>query len=123
MNNLYNPQLTKRVIIGTKSKSRRVLFKSLGLDFKYISPNIDEKNVADLNNDKFDAIKIAAAKARNLSAINRNKLIVTFDTTILFQKKTIYKCNSPDCCIKLLNSFSNKTVSYTHLTLPTILLV
>ena len=108
MNNLYNPQLTKRVIIGTKSKSRRVLFKSLGLDFKYISPNIDEKNVADLNNDKFDAIKIAAAKARNLSAINKNKLIVTFDTTILFQKKTVYKCDSPECCIKLLNSFSNK---------------
>ena len=108
MNNLYNPQLTKQVIIGTKSESRKVLLKSLGLDFKYKSPNIDEKNVANLNNDKFDAIKIAAAKARSLSVIHKNKIIVTFDTTILFKKKTVYKCNSPECCIKLLNTFSNK---------------
>ena len=108
MNNLYKPQLTKRVIIGTKSKSRRDLFKSLGLSFKYKSPNIDEKSVANLNNDRFDAIKIATAKARSLSSIHKNKIIVTFDTTILFQKKTVYKCDSPECCIKLLNSFSNR---------------
>ena len=108
MNNLYSPQLTKRVIIGTKSKSRRDLFKSLGLGFKYKSPNIDEKSVANLNNDRFDAIKIATAKARSLSSIHKNKIIVTFDTTILFQKKTVYKCDSPECCIKLLNSFSNR---------------
>ena len=107
MNNLYNPQLTKRVIIGTKSKSRRDLFKSLGLSFRYKSPNIDEKSVANLNNNRFDAIKIATAKARSLSSIHKNKIIVTFDTTILFQKKTVYKCDSPECCIKLLNSFSN----------------
>ena len=108
MNNLYSPQLIKQIIIGTKSKSRKVVFKSLGLNFKYKSPNIDEKNVANLNNDKFDAIKIAAAKARSLSSINKNKIIVTFDTTILFKKKTVYKCNSPECCIRLLNTFSNK---------------
>ena len=108
MNNLYNPQLTKRVIIGTKSKSRRDLFKSLGLSFRYKSPNIDEKSVANLNNNRFDAIKIATAKARSLSSIHKNKIIVTFDTTILFQKKTVYKCDSPECCIKLLNSFSNR---------------
>ena len=108
MNNLYNSQLTKHVIIGTNSKSRKNLFKNLGLKFKYKSPNIDEKNVANLDNDKFDAIKIATAKARSLSVINKNKIIVTFDTTILFQKKTVYKCNRPECCIKLLNSFSNR---------------
>ena len=108
MNNLYNPQLTKRVIIGTKSKSRRNLFKSLGLNFNYKSANIDEKSFANLNNDRFDAIKIATAKARSLSLTHENKIIVTFDTTILFQKKTVYKCDSPECCIKLLNSFSNR---------------
>ena len=114
MYNLFSSQLTKQVIIGTKSKSRKALFKSLGLDFKYKSPNIDEKNVANLNNDKFDAIKIADAKARSLSAINKNKIIVTFDTTILFKKKTVYKCNSPECCISLLNTFSNnKHLLYT----------
>ena len=108
MNYLISSQLTKRVIIGTKSRSRRSLFKNLGLGFKYKSPNIDEKNVANLNNDRFDAIKIATAKARSLSSIYKNKIIITFDTTILFQKKIVYKCDSPECCIKLLNSFSNK---------------
>ena len=75
MNNLFNPQLTKQVIIGTKSKSRRDLFKSLGLGFKFKSPNINEKSVANLNNDRFDAIKIATAKARSLSSIHKNRKI------------------------------------------------
>ena len=96
MNNLYNPQLTKQIIIGTKSKSRRELFKSLGLGFRYKSPSIEEKSVANLNNDRFDAIKIATAKAQSISSIHKNKIIVTFDTTIHFQKKTVYKCNSPE---------------------------
>ena len=90
MNNLYNPQLTKQVIIGTKSKSRIDLFKSLGLDFKYKSPNIDEKSVANLNNDKFDAIKIATAKARSLSPINKDKIIVLNEGSHGF--KIIEKC-------------------------------
>ena len=43
MNKSLNPQLTKQVIIGTKSQSRRKIFKLTNLKFQYRSPNINEK--------------------------------------------------------------------------------
>ncbi len=109
MNNLFNPQLNKQVIIGTKSQSRRKIFKMMNLKFQYRSANINEKKVKDLKNDKYDALKIAKAKAEYLSSKYRNKIIVTFDTTILDKKKTVYKCNSQECCKKTLRSFNNRS--------------
>ena len=109
MNNYINPHITKQIIIGTKSVSRRNLFNSLNLSFNFRSANINEKKVGNINNNKYDALKIAEAKASKLSKKHKNKIIVTFDTTILFRKRTIYKCESKKCCIQLLKGFNNKT--------------
>ena len=109
MNNFINPHITKQIIIGTKSQSRKKLFNTLNLSFKFRSANIDERKVKNINNNKYDALKIAEAKASRLSAKYKNKIIVAFDTTILFHNKTIYKCDSRECCIKLLKSFNNKS--------------
>ena len=108
MNNSLNPQLTKQVIIGTKSQSRRKLFKMMNLNFQYRFANIDEKAVINLKNDKYDALKIAKAKATHLSKRNKNKIVITFDTTILHMGKTIYKCYTKKCCKDTLKSFNNK---------------
>ena len=109
MNNFINPHITKQIIIGTKSQSRRNLFHSLNLSFKFRSANINERKVRNINNNKYDALKIAEAKASHLSKKYKNKIIVTFDTTILFRKRTIYKCDSQKCCVQLLKNFSNKS--------------
>ena len=109
MNNFINPHITKQIIIGTKSQSRRKLFKSLNLTFKFRSANINERKVKNINNNKYDALKIAEAKASHLSKKYKNKIIVTFDTTILFRRRTIYKCESEKCCIQLLKEFNNKS--------------
>ena len=109
MNNFINPHITKQVIIGTKSPSRRKLFHDLGLSLKFRSANIDEKKVKNINNNKYDALKIAEAKAQYLSTTHKNKIIITFDTTILFRNKTIYKCDCENCCLQLLKSFGNKS--------------
>ena len=114
MNNFINPQITKQIIIGTKSQSRRKLFYSLNLPFKFRSANIDERKVKNINNNKNDALKIAEAKANHLSSKYKNKIIVTFDTTILFRNKTVYKCDTEKCCIQLLKDFNSKShVLYT----------
>lgn len=114
MNNFINPQITKQIIIGTKSQSRRKLFHSLNLPFKFRSANIDERKVKNINNNKYDALKIAEAKANHLSSKYKNKIIVAFDTTILFRNKTVYKCDTENCCIKLLKDFNSKShVLYT----------
>ena len=34
---------------------------------------------------------------------------MAFDTTILFRKRTIYKCDCEKCCVQLLKDFSNKS--------------
>ena len=109
MNNFINPHITKQVIIGTKSPSRRKLFLDLGLSLKFRSANIDEKKVKNINNNKYDALKIAVAKAHHLSTKHKNKIIITFDTTILFRNKTIYKCDCEECCLQLLKNFGNKS--------------
>ena len=85
MNNFINPQITKQIIIGTKSQSRRKLFHSLNLPFKFRSANIDERKVKNINNNKYDALKIAEAKANHLSSKYKNKIIVAFDTIILIE--------------------------------------
>ena len=114
MNNFINPQIIKQIIIGTKSQSRRKLFRSLNLPFKFRSANIDERKVKNINNNKYDALKIAEAKASHLSSKYKNKIIVTFDTTILFRNKTVYKCDTEKCCIQLLKDFNSKShVLYT----------
>jgi len=114
MNNFINPQITKQIIIGTKSQSRRKLFLSLNLPFKFRSANIDERKVKNINNNKYDALKIAEAKANHLSSKYKNKIIVAFDTTILFRNKTVYKCDTEKCCIQLLKDFNSKShVLYT----------
>ena len=114
MNNFINPQITKQIIIGTKSQSRRKLFLSLSLPFKFRSANINERKVKNIKNNKYDALKIAEAKANYLSSKYKNKIIVAFDTTILFRNKTVYKCDTEKCCIKLLKDFNNKShVLYT----------
>ena len=107
MNNLFDPQLTKQVIIGTSSQSRRKLFKMMNLQFQYRSANINEKAVRNLKNNKYDALKIAKAKASHLSKKNKNKIIITFDTTILHMRKTIYKCHTKKCCKNTLKSLNN----------------
>ena len=109
MNNFINPHITKQVIIGTKSPSRRKLFLDLGLSLKFRSANIDEKKVKNINNNKYDALKIAVAKAHHLSTKHKNKIIITFDTTILFRNKTIYKCDCEECCLQLLKNFGDKS--------------
>ena len=114
MNNFINPQITKQIIIGTKSHSRRRLFHSLGLPFKFRSANINEQKVKNIKNNKYDALKIAEAKANYLSSTYKNKMIVAFDTTILFRNKTVYKCDTEKCCIQLLKDFNRKShVLYT----------
>ena len=114
MNNFINPQIIKQIVIGTKSQSRRKLFHSLSLPFKFRSANINERKVKNIKNNKYDALKIAEAKANYLSSKYKNKIIVAFDTTILFRNKTVYKCDTENCCIKLLKDFNNKShVLYT----------
>ncbi|MDC0862007.1 Maf family protein [Alphaproteobacteria bacterium] len=107
----FNQQLTNRLLIGTQSNTRRRLFKDAGLNFKYLSPNIDEKKILSkmqISQSK-EALFLAKAKALSLSKLNRNKKIICFDTTVHIKNKTIFKSSTKKECMGVLLSLNGKT--------------
>ena len=107
----FNQQFTNSLIIGTKSSTRRKLFKDAGLIFQYQSPNINEEKILQGNKivQPQQALRLAREKALHLSRINKNSLIVCFDTTVHINKKTIFKSNTKKECFNILNLLNGKT--------------
>lgn len=106
-----NKQVRRNLLIGTKSKSRKSLFSGLGLNFRYISANIDEEKI--LSDHKSLALEeqalfLAKAKACFLTSKYRNKYIICFDTTINLGKKTIFKSSSKKECLNILRLLNNR---------------
>ena len=74
----FNQQFTNSLIIGTKSSTRRKLFKDAGLIFQYQSPNINEEKILQGNKivQPQQALRLAREKGLHLSRINKNSVIV-----------------------------------------------
>jgi len=106
----FNQQFTNSLIIGTKSSTRRKLFKDAGLIFQYRSPNINEEKILQGNKivQSQQALRLAREKALHLSRINENSVIVCFDTTVHINKKTIFKSNTKKECFNILNLLNGK---------------
>ena len=106
----FNQQLTNSLIIGTQSRTRRDLFEDAGLIFEYQSPNINEEEILLGNKivQSQQALRLAREKALHLSQINKNSVIVCFDTTVHISKKTIFKSNTKKECFNILNLLNGK---------------
>ncbi len=107
----FSQQFMNSLLIGTQSNTRRKLFKEANLNFKYISPKIDEKKIllnANVSQPK-EALFLAKAKALSLSRLNKDKKIVCFDTTIHIKNRTIFKSSSKKECMSVLLSLNGKT--------------
>ena len=106
----FNQQFTNSLIIGTQSRTRRELFKDAGLIFQYRSPNINEEEI--LLGKKIvqsqQALRLAKEKALHLSQINKNSVVVCFDTTVHINNKTIFKSNTKKECLSVLNLLNGK---------------
>jgi septum formation protein len=108
---LFNQQVTNSLIIGTQSKTRRKLFTDAGLVFQYQSPNINEEEILLGNKivQSQQALHLAREKALHLSQINKNSVIVCFDTTVHINNKTIFKSSTKKECLCILNLLNGKT--------------
>jgi septum formation protein len=106
----FNQQLTNSLIIGTQSSTRRKLFKDAGLIFQYRSPNINEEEILLGNKivQSQQALRLAREKALHLSQINKNSVIVCFDTTVHINNMTIFKSNTKKECFNTLNLLNGK---------------
>ena len=105
-----NQQDTNSLIIGTQSRTRKKLFTDAGLIFQYQSPNINEEEILLKNKivQSQQALRLAKEKALHLSQINKNSIIVCFDTTVHINNKTIFKSNTKKECFNILNLLNGK---------------
>ena len=100
------------IILASGSQSRRVMLEDAGIHFSVISSNVDE----DLLKKEMDGfpfedqvVKLAAAKASEVSINNPNHLIIGGDQMCIFQNKVFDKPGSQEKAIENLKLLSGTT--------------
>ncbi len=100
------------IILGSSSPRRIELIKKLGYKYKIIKPEIDERIIDETNNKEEYSIKEAILKAKAILSnydLKENELLLTLDTSIIFNNKIYNKPLSLNKNIKMLEDFSNNT--------------
>ena len=123
------------LLLASSSVYRRELLARLQLPFTCSSPDIDESPLAGESATEL-VRRLAQAKAQALAASHPGHLIIGSDQVAVLDGKIIGKPHTFDkareqllaasgASVTFLTSLAllNSPVSYTHLTLPTILLV
>jgi len=100
------------IILASGSQSRRVMLEDAGIHFSVISSNVDE----DLLKKEMDGfpfedqvVRLAAAKASEVSVNNPNHLIIGGDQMCIFQNKVFDKPGSQEKAIENLKLLSGTT--------------
>ena len=100
------------IILASGSQSRRVMLEDAGIHFNVISSNVDE----DLLKKEMDGfpfedqvVKLAAAKASEVSINNLNHLVIGGDQMCIFQNKVFDKPGSQEKAIENLKLLSGTT--------------
>ena len=101
----------KKIILGSSSKFRKALFKTLKLDFTCLSPNIDESRL--LNEKPNDmAIRLSIEKARKISNTVKNAIVIGSDACAFCEGKIMGKPMNKDVAIEHLKYISDKTIIF-----------
>ena len=86
-----------RVILGSKSSTRRLLLSSMGVEYEMLNPEIDEKAIRDKEAEKL-VLALAHAKADALlkreevkEATEGTTLLVTCDQVVVYEGKILEK--------------------------------
>ena len=100
------------IILASGSQSRRVMLEDAGIHFSVISSNVDE----DLLKKEMDGfpfedqvVRLAAAKASEVSINNPSHLIIGGDQMCIFQNKVFDKPGSQEKAIENLKLLSGTT--------------
>lgn len=99
--------MIKNVILASSSPRRRELLAEAGVEFEIIAPHVDE--TADLSlSPEENARIIAELKARTISAIRRDKLVIAADTMVVLDGEMIGKPVDEADAIKMLSRLSGR---------------
>ncbi len=96
-----------KIILASKSASRRKVMDSLGIEYEVISSNFDEKSIRDKDPCSL-ARKLSIAKAKEVGTKEKDAIIISGDTFAVF-KGTIYeKPKTEDEAKKMIKSYENE---------------
>ena len=99
------------IILASSSPYRKELLERLQIQFKTVSPNIDEIKLK--NENGYDAAKrLAKQKAVNVSKKYPNAYIIGCDQTAIFEKKHIEKSKDFLTATNQLIALSGKIVNF-----------
>ncbi|MDC0348067.1 Maf family protein [Gammaproteobacteria bacterium] len=100
------------IILASGSQSRRVMLEDAGIHFNVISSNVDEDLIKkEMDGFPFEdqVVKLAAAKASEVSINNLNHLVIGGDQMCIFQNKVFDKPGSQEKAIENLKLLSGTT--------------
>ena len=102
----------KKFVLASKSKSRSLILSNNKLNFKKIKPKINETELKEkLKNLKPNllSLRLAKEKAKSVSKLKNNMLVVGSDTVISLNNKIINKAKSLNEAKKKIKNLSGKT--------------
>ena len=102
---------TKKIILGSSSKFRKSLLKTLDIDFICISPDIDESRLAD-EEPKDMVLRLAIEKAKKISSLENNALIISSDSCASCEGRILGKPLSKIKAAEYLEYISGKIIFF-----------
>ena len=101
----------KKIILGSSSKFRKNLLKTLNLDFTCISPDINESQHS--NEEPADmAIRLAIEKAKKICSQENDSLVISSDACASCKGKILGKPLTREIAIEYLEFISNETIIF-----------
>ena len=101
----------KKIILGSSSKFRKSLLKTLDIDFKCISPEIDESRLPE--EEPRDMVRrLAIEKAKKISLSENNSLIISSDSCASCEGRILGKPLSEIKAVEYLEYISGKIIVF-----------
>lgn len=111
----------KKIILASQSPRRRELLSGLGLEFSTISLDIDESFDREMYKANQITEYLSAKKANAYSDLKTNEIIITSDTTVWANNKSLEKPENREDAYRMIKALSNNTHSvYTSVTIKSI---
>lgn len=100
--------LNYRLILASKSPRRQELLAKLDLDFEVRVKSIDESYPETLAKESI-AEYLAIEKSNAFNNLSDNELLITSDTTVVYQDSLLEKASNEEEAIQMLKKLSGKT--------------
>lgn len=97
--------LSTPLILGSSSRFRQQILRSMGYDFTIMNPDIDEKSIRN-SDPELLAVELARAKANAIAALVRDpSIIITADQVVVVGDEIREKPTTPDEARQFLRSY------------------